>query len=277
MASLSFIQILQLPLRGFANCIRRVHVNQISFEQSDDGKSLCRKRRSWFAWPLIFLGNIVFRFRRVPLKVLYRGEWLRWERTLKLALRNESIPAGRELLCEKIPGQPLIHYLSDRQVEPSERFQLIATATRALKSLHKQTVELRGDERPIVLSHGDAAISNVLYCDQTKQAEWFDFDLRHDFHVDVVHRHADDLRSLIFSASIFCWEQELESLVSLIKHEYGCELVWAALQKQLGSRWFWFDLFHLSQARRLRAKAPVGSNKLSATEKALVCIIEGAK
>lgn len=276
MVPVSLIRILQLPLRGFANCIRRVHVNRISFEQSDAGKALVRKRRSWFAGALIFLGNVAFRFRQVPLRVLWRGEWLAWESAVKLALRNESIPAGTDLLCEVIPGQPLSQRLSDREMASADRLDLLGTAVLALRDLHQATIPLPGFEQPIALSHGDAAVSNVLYCDQTKRAEWFDFDLRHDLRADADQRHADDLRSLIFSASLFCPESELESLVLMIKREYGSEHVWAALQQQVGSRWFWFDLFHLSQTRRLRAESPVARHRLSATDKAIVRLIENS-
>ena len=267
------IRLLHLPIQFFANCIQRVYINHISFEQADDGRSLVRKRRSWFAWSLIFPGNIVFRFRRVPLRVLYNGQWLRWEQALKLALRNESIPAGSDLLCAVIPGQPLSQYLCDRQVESGDRLMRLKIATVALKNLHKKNVLLPGFERPIVLSHGDAAVSNVLYCDQTEQAEWFDFDLRHDMEVDADQRHADDLRSLIFSAGVFCPAEELESLVSMVKYEYRCDRVWAALQSQLVSCWFWFDLFHLSQIRRMQAISLAGGSKLSAKDKVLVRLI----
>ena len=273
MFSSSLIRLLRLPIRFFAYCIQCVYINHISFEQADDGAALVRKRRSWFAWSLIFPGNIVFRFRRVPLRVLYNGQWLRWEQTLKLALRNESIPAGTELLCETIPGQPLSQRLCDGEVELADRLAWLKVATTALKNLHKETVLLPGFERPITLSHGDAAISNVLYCDQTEQAEWFDYDLRHDLRMDADQRHADDLRSLIFSAGVFCPAEELESIVSMVKHEYRCDRVWAALQSQLVSRWFWFDLFHLSQIRRMQAISLAGGDELSAKDISLVRLI----
>ena len=277
MFSSLLIRLLHLPIRFFASCIQRVYINHISFEQADDGRSLVRKRRSWFAGLLIFPGNVVFWFRRVPLRVLYNGQWLRWERTLKLALRNESIPAGTELLCETIPGQPLSQQLCDGEVESADRLAWLKIATVALKNLHKETVLQPDFERPIVLSHGDAAVSNVLYCDQTEQAEWFDFDLRHDFRMDADQRHADDLRSLIFSAGVFCPAEELESIVSMVKHEYRCDRVWAALQSQLVSRWFWFDLFHLSQIRRMQAISLAGGIKRVAKDKALVRLIVQAK
>ena len=276
-SSSSLNRLLHLPILFVGYCIQCVYINHISFEQSDDGRSLVRKRRSWFAWLLIFPGNVVFWFRRVPLRVLYTGQWLRWERRLKLALRNESIPVCAELLCETIPGQPLSQCLCDRQVESGDRLTRLKIATRALKDLHKETISLPGFERPIVLSHGDATVANVLYCDPTEQAEWFDFDLRHNLGVDTDQRHADDLRSLIFSAGVFCPAGELESIVSMVKHEYSCDRVWAALQSQLVSRWFWFDLFHLSQTGRMQAISLAGGIKRVAKDKALVRLIVQAK
>ena len=205
---------------------------------------------------LIFLGNIAFRFRRVPLKVLHKTEWIDWERKLKLALRNETVPATNELLCEKIPGRPLSDILSNSRSDEtgfSHELELIQLAVRELKCLHETSVQLADGQRSAMLSHGDATISNVLHCVETQATEWFDFDLRHDYRVAAVDRQADDLRSLLFSAGYFLPEETLGLLVATVKQEYCCESVWAALQRQLSSDWFNLDLFHLSQTRRLRA------------------------
>ena len=91
--------------------------------------------------------------------------------------------------------------------------------------------------------------------------------------MDADQRHADDLRSLIFSAGVFCPAEELESIVSMVKHEYRCDRVWAALQSQLVSRWFWFDLFHLSQIRRMQTVSEAGGNKLVVEDKVLARLI----
>ena len=205
---------------------------------------------------LIFLGNIAFRFRRVPLRVLHKSEWIDWERQLKLALRNETIPESTELRCERIPGRPLSDILSNSKSDETgltHELALIQLAVRALKCLHETSVQLTDGQRSAMLSHGDATISNVLYCEETQQAEWFDFDLRHDYRIAPAERHADDLRSLLFSAGYFLPEETLGLLVTTVKQEYCCESVWAALQRQLSSGWFNLDLFHLSQTRRLRA------------------------
>ena len=108
---------------------------------------------------------------------------------------------------------------------------------------------------------------------ETQTAEWFDFDLRHDFRVAAVQRQADDLRSLLFSAGYFLPEAALGKLVDLVKRAYPCEDVWAALQRQLLSGWFWLDLFHLSQTRRLRARYPINGLSASQLDKILVDLI----
>ena len=284
----SLIRTLQLPLVGLANCIRRVHVNHVSFEHADD-KPQVLKRRRWFAWAFVFPANIVLRFRQVPLHVLPRGEWIRWERTLKSTLRNETVLAGAELRCAIISGQPLCELLSDRllhsrpapdsvktesvKTESAQSLALLKTATLALKDLHNTSVRQGDAKSSTRLSHGDAAISNVMYCEETDTAEWFDFDLRHDLQVDAVQRHADDLRSLLFSASLFLPAEDLETLVQVIKHEYQCERVWSALQRQLSSCWFWLDLFHLSQTRRLKQRSPATGLNVAEVEKSLVDLV----
>ena len=138
------LKLLQLPLAGFANCIARIRVNHVSLEDSA-GKHLVRKRRFWFGWALIFFGNVVFRFRQVPLKVLHRAEWISWERKLKLALRNESIPASEELLCEKIAGQPLSDLLYELvlpETDLAAKLALIQLAVSTLKDLHETSIQL---------------------------------------------------------------------------------------------------------------------------------------
>ncbi len=277
------IRALQLPLVGLANCIQRVCVNHVSLEQTDD-KPHVLKRRLWFAWVLIFPANIVFRFRQVPLKVLHNGEWIRWERTVKSKLRNEVILTGTALRCETISGQPLSELLADRlqkwlrepnsaKTESAESLAYLKTATIALKNLHKISVQQDGGKPSVMLSHGDASISNVMYCANTSRAEWFDFDLRHDLQIDADQRSADDLRSLLFSAGCFLREEDLEPLVQMVKHEYQCERVWTALQNQLSSSRFWLDLFHLSQTRRLKRRSLTAGLALPLVEKTLVDLV----
>ena len=235
-----------------------------------------RKRRFWFGWALIFLGNIAFRFRYVPLRILHKAEWISWERKLKLVLRNESIPASSELLCERIQGRPLsdlMFDLSRQEIELPNKLAAVRFAVRALKGFHETSIQLADDQRSVMLSHGDAAISNVLCCLETQTAEWFDFDLRHDYQVAAAQRQADDLRSLLFTAGYLLPEEALKPLVTLVKQEYPCEEVWTALQCQLASGWFWLDLFHLSQTRRLRARYQIDGISAARSDKILLELI----
>jgi len=219
-------------------------------------------------WVLIVPGNLVFWFRSVPVRVLHKQEWLRWECDVKLATRNEEITFGRNLVCEKIPGESL-SLVAQSDMQYSEKRELLVIATESLRKFHETEIDVAGLGRSL-LSHGDAAITNVLYDSKTKHAVWFDFDLRHDLRCPAVQRHADDLRSLLFSAVHLFNGDSIEDWIQSQRTAYPIDEVWVALANQVSSRWFAIDVFHHSQIARARKKSGLSARALKHLDRKLV-------
>ena len=236
-----------------------VNINRVTFH-SQESQDLVHKSRNPLGWILIVPGNQVFRLRYVPVRVLHKHEWMRWESDVKLVTRNEKVVFDRSLVCKKISGESLSVVLQN-DMQYSEKKELVCIAIESLKKFHETEIIIEGAGR-CLLSHGDASIANVLYDQKTKLAEWFDFDLRHDFRCDAVQRHADDLRALMFSAVHKFEVDWIEDLIRTLRAVYPKDEVWIALAKQISSRWFAVDIFHHSQMARVRKTSVLPAKKL---------------
>ena len=236
-----------------------VNINRVSFHWQE-GQDLVHKSRNPLGWMLIVPGNQVFRLRSVPVRVLHKHEWLRWESDVKLVTRNETVALDRSLVCKKISGESLSIVLQN-DMQYSEKKEPVCIAIESLKKFHETEISIEGAGR-CLLSHGDASIVNVLYDKKTKLAEWFDFDLRHDLRCDAVQRHADDLRALMFSAVHKFEVDSIEDLIRTLRAVYPKAEVWDALAKQISSRWFAVDIYHHSQMARVRKTSGLQAKKL---------------
>lgn len=232
-----------------AGMIRKVQVNRVTFQTIDDREFVCKQRHP-FSWLLIFPGNLVLRWRKVPVRVLPTQQWMEWERTIAPVDHEVEELAPRTLTLAKIEGSPLAKTWSTSDVQTDQKLEIISVATAELLNFHQRHCYVPGlGQTPI--SHGDATIRNVMI-DQTNQtATWFDFDLQHDMQINAVARHADDLRALLFSAAHFFPVDDLKELVRITRNSYDQPDVWNELSAQIISRWFGFDLFHLAHTRPL--------------------------
>ncbi len=147
--------------------------------------SIVEKRRTPAAYFLIPPGNLLLALHPVAVAVVNVEDWARWEGHLYRRLYGSVVRRdGQTLLLPRLPGEPVSDQLHDPRAMPA--------AVAALWDLHQR--DLRG----LPLSHGDAAVENVLFDGRT--ARWFDFDAMHDQRRSPRLRHADDLRALLFSA-----------------------------------------------------------------------------
>jgi len=64
-------------LRRLAALIKTVGINRVWIEENK-----VYKRRCWWGWPLILIGNPVLACRQVPVRVLFTKQWVRWEREI---------------------------------------------------------------------------------------------------------------------------------------------------------------------------------------------------
>ncbi len=228
--------------------IQAVKINRVWFDQDKVYK--CRR---WWGCVLILLGNPVLACRQVPVRVLFNGQWIRWEREVKHVLNSEAIESGHVLACNQLRGVPLANWLAESTETKDARLEVLGIAVNALREFHCLTIE-EGRAGAVPLSHGDATLNNVLYDQESRSAQWIDFDLRHWLSVPAPQRHADDLRALLFSASCHFSDAEIPELLSVVRQQYDCQVVWNCLIDQLSSRWFRFDVFHRAQIQRGRSE-----------------------
>ena len=233
-------------LRCLAASVEAVNINRVWIEESK-----VHKRRRWYGWGLILIGNLVLACRQVPVGVLFTGPWIRWERTLKQALNDETIPAGRVLICDQLPGVPLADWLIEVGESKGTRLKVLEIAMNSLREFHRVEID-DGCGGWVQLSHGDATLNNLLYDVENRSVQWIDFDLRHRFSVPAPQRHADDLRAFLFSAVRHLPEAEIPRFLTSMRQQYEAAAVWECLSDQVASRWFQFDVFHRAQIRRSR-------------------------
>ncbi len=195
-------------MKPLAWCIARVRINRVTRETISGGEFI-RKERLWFSWILIVLGNCVFRFRRAPVRVLHRRQWQQWEGAIHEA-QGVDVPSQtpRGLLLFKISGKPLCDVVdaAGRELPFDEVVERLKLALEALYRLHQ--TEIVVDGKPVLLSHGDASVTNVIISDDGRSATWFDFDLRHDLRKPASLRHADDLRAFYTTAAMCLLSEE---------------------------------------------------------------------
>lgn len=224
--------------------IEAVDINRVWIDQGKVYK--CRR---WWGWVLILIGNPVLACRQVPVRVLFTQRWIRWEREVKRVLSGENVPAGRMLVCDRLPGVPLNAWLIKSGKSKGGRLDVLKIAVEGLQEFHRQQVD-DGRGYGIQLSHGDATLNNLLYDSENRSVQWIDFDLRHRLNVPAPQRHADDLRAFLFSAVRHLPDAEIAEFLTAMQRQYEDAAVWGCLRDQLDSRWFRFDVFHRAQIRR---------------------------
>ncbi|MFK7766494.1 MAG: hypothetical protein AB8B55_04685 [Mariniblastus sp.] len=156
---------------------------------------------------------------------------------------------------KKHAGKPLDQCLME-QSNLQFRLEMVSSAARALWQLHQHSIA----DWP--LSHGDASVQNVFYDRESRNATWFDFDLRHSLSVSSLKRHADDLRAFLFTLAIHFEQSTFDQVITAVGKSYSSTDVWLELIEQIKRLpHFDGDVFHKSQIRRaLKSKGISNSN-----------------
>lgn len=249
-------QLFSLLVKPLAWCIARVRINRVTHE-TIDGREFIRKERNRFSWILIALGNCVFRFRSAPVRVLHLSQWQQWEKAIHKALGAElPLQTPRGLLMPKISGKPLCDLTAaeGNLISFDEIIERLKLGLEALYRLHQ--IELIVDGQPVLLSHGDASITNVIISDDKTSATWLDFDLRHDLRKPASLRHADDLRAFIMTATMCLAVEEasdghVDRFGQISKEAYPNEETWQLWSEDTG---FAAAVDAFSIAQRLRGR-----------------------
>ena len=146
------------------------------------------------------------------------------------------------------PGLTLEEFAGDTGNSPEARLGALVAASQALGTLHQVQITWPGDPHDGV-GHGDAMLRNVQYDPTTRQACWFDFDMMHLPRVAPVDRFADDLRALLYSATVVLDDLAISALCAAVRDGYRDATPWRQLRANLQRGPVHWSALHYAQAR----------------------------
>lgn len=226
--------------RAFGRLLRSGRYSQARVVDRD-GEREVRKRRSFYAPLLVWLGDPLMRMLGTGVRVLPKREWEARERQVHGRLRDRSIrvDADGTLVLPYLAGETLAAVLEHQnsEAEAGARTRAIELAVLALVDFHR-----RG------FTHGDATAENVVIDLEAGAAQWFDFETVHDPRRPIVWRRADDLRALLFTSVIRMVPEQRAGIVQIVLDLYGDEDVVRVLATSFTSVWRRPLTFHLAQA-----------------------------
>ena len=199
-----------------------------------------RKRRSFHAPLLIWIGNPLLRLLDAGVRVLPQREWEERERRIYRSLHNTAIQvdAGGTLVLPRLGGVTLAALLDDPTLEERSRLKAIELAVTALAEFHR-----------LGLTHGDAMAANVMIDLEAGVARWFDFETVHESSRPAVWCRADDVRALLATCVRRAAAAEVGDTLTLIVHRYADEGVTRHLAASFASALQRPLIFHLAQAQ----------------------------
>ena len=204
-----------------------------------DGEPRVRKRRSFHAPLLVWLGGPLVRILDTGVRVLPQREWEERERLLHRRLRGTSIRVedGGTLVLPHLPGKTLATLLEDPALDGRGRTRAIELAVAALADLHRAG-----------FTHADAMAENVMVDLESGTAHWFDFETVHDASRPTAWRRADDVRALLATCLLRTPRRSLGPTLRLVLDVYRDDEVDAALAAGFASLIRRSLAFHLGQA-----------------------------
>ena len=204
--------------------------------------SVVRKRRSFYAPLLIWMGGLVVWILDTGQRVLAQREWEERERLIYEKVYGSSIhvEADGTLVLPYLGGRTLAAVLEDPNLDESMRRKAIERAVVALVEFHR-----------LGFTHADAMAENVLI-DDFRVARWFDFETIHDSDRPMAWRRGDDLRALLSTCLIRTAPERRVEILKLVLDSYRDastdEDIARAVALSFTSVWRRSLAFHLAQA-----------------------------
>jgi len=204
-----------------------------------DGELHVRKRRSFYAPQLVWLGGPLVRILDTGVRILGQRDWEERERELHQMLRGTSVrvDADGTLILPRLPGETLASLLERPALGTSARTRAMELAVVALAELHA-----RG------FTHGDAMSENVMVDLEAGVAHWFDFETVHDSRRPIAWCRADDVRALLATCAVRTAPEALSGTLHHILSVYADEAVTRLLAASLPVVFRRPLMFHLGQA-----------------------------
>ena len=200
--------------------VRYSHAERVELS----GRSVIRRQRRWFSVPVILAGNAYLRLAGIGTEVLSYRQWCRREQSMYRVLYGETsvFDQAGAVVVPVFPGFSLAEYLGSEEIGDRRKLDAVGIAAASLKAMHERyETGFATKRRPV--SHGDASASNVIFDPNTGSARWIDFDMAHSDQMSSVRRHADDLRTLIYSVVRYIPEALIAELLSTLFKHYADE------------------------------------------------------
>jgi hypothetical protein len=201
-----------------------------------DGLCQVRKRRLFYAPPLVWLGGLAMRTMNTGVRVLPQRAWHERERLLYRLLHATTVGTDADgmLVLPCLAGRTLARVLEDPAVEEAFRTRAIELAVLALAELHH-----------LGFTHGDAMAGNVMVAGA---AHWFDFETIHQASRPMTWRRADDVRALLTTCLVRTDPGKRAATLRNILDVYGDEAVTHVVAESFTSVFRRPLTFHLAQA-----------------------------
>jgi serine/threonine protein kinase len=198
-----------------------------------------RKRRSFYAPLLIWMGVPLGRVLDIGLRVLPQRAWEERERSIYRSVYDASIRIDDDgtLVLPCLPGETLASVLEDSTLDESVRQRAIELAVVALAAFHR-----------LGLTHGDAMAENVMVDLDHGAARWFDFETLHDPSRPLAWRRADDVRALVMTCLARTVSERRAATLGFILDVYADEGIAHVLATSFSWIWHRSLTFHLAQA-----------------------------
>ncbi len=212
-------------------------------EKSRRVRRVVIKRRNIYGEQLADLANLYFRMSGIPVRFWSKTEdWKRWEVKCFKMLNGDRFRAsgsGTNTICvDKVPGESLWEHMNRGTLTR----QMLEAAAREYWQAH----QLWSDEFGGHWSHGDAAMTNVIYNEKTGRARLIDFELVHEKSLPAKSRHADDLLVFLLDILAIVPTRQWLPFALYFLNAYENARVLAALEDQLalpnGLAWIWWGV-----------------------------------
>jgi hypothetical protein len=204
-----------------------------------DGEVEVRKRRSFYAPLLVWLGDPLVRLLDTGIRVLPQRQWQEREGQLYRRLYGTSlrIDADGTLVLPRLAGETLATLLENPTLDETARARAVELAVVSLAAFHA-----RG------FTHADAMAENVMVDLETGVARWFDFETVHDESRLTTWRRADDVRALLATCLLRTAPGKVTETWKRIVDAYADDDVTRAVAMSFTSVWRRALPFHLGQA-----------------------------
>lgn len=214
-----------------------VSLNEVRLEHDE-----VYKRRNFFGRKITPVANWFFGICRAPLRFFkeVRG-WQKWEvETFEmLHPQYHARAVGADAIVEdQLPGKPLWDYLKAGTL----REEMLVAAAKEMRRAHGMWSDVHQGK----WSHGDGAMGNVLYDEETGRARLIDFEVVHQKDIPAVKRQADDLHAFLMDLLSFGPRKTWLKLALAFLRTYGDEAVLAEFRRRLvvpkGMAWVWWKI-----------------------------------